>query len=63
MKAHVIKDRCIACGQCEGINDTIFGFGDDGFAEVLVDKIDKDMEEDAQVAREACPTGAIVVEE
>lgn len=62
MKVNVIKDRCIACGQCVGINDKIFDFGEDGLAEAIVDKVEKDMEEDAQIAAEACPTGAIEVE-
>lgn len=63
MKAHVFKDKCIGCGQCEATCDEVFRIGDDGYAETIVDEIPKEVLEDAQLAAESCPTEAITIEE
>ena len=62
MKAKVIEDKCIGCGQCMGIIDTVFQIRDeDGIAHVIVDEIEeKDMEE-VEMAKESCPTEAIEI--
>lgn len=59
MKLKVNKDKCIGCGQCVSICDKVFDFDDDNLAKVVVDSIPKDSEEDANAAKESCPTGAI----
>lgn len=62
-KVKVLKDVCIGCGACQAIASEVFEIGDDGLAEVIVDEIPKDLEENAIDALENCPTNAIVDEE
>lgn len=63
MKAKVYEDKCIGCGQCEAICDEVFQIKDDGFAHVIVDEIKEDLLESAEMAKESCPTEAIVMAE
>jgi ferredoxin len=63
MKAKVYDDRCIGCGQCEATAPDVFQIGDEGVATVLVDEIEKNMIEDAQMAASGCPTDAIEIKE
>lgn len=59
MKLKVNKDVCIGCGACQATCNEIFEIQDDGLADVIVEEISKDLEEDAIDAKEGCPTGAI----
>lgn len=59
MKLKVNKDKCIGCGQCVSICDEVFDFDDDNLAKVIIDAIPEKIEEDANVAKDSCPTGAI----
>ena len=59
MKLIVNKDKCIGCGQCVSICDKVFDFDDDNLAKVVASPIPEELEEDATVAMESCPTGAI----
>ena len=59
MKLIVNKDKCIGCGQCVSICDSVYEFDDDNLAKVAPNTIPKDLEEDASSAMESCPTGAI----
>lgn len=61
MKAKVIEDRCIGCGQCEAVCDEVFKV--DGIAQVIVDEIKEEFKNDAKMAASGCPTDAIIVEE
>lgn len=66
-KAWVKKDTCIACGVCPSLAPQIFGFGDDGLAENIIDPenkeaIPEDLTELAEEAMRSCPVDAIVVE-
>lgn len=58
MKMKVDKNACIGCGACVGTCDKVFGF-DGNYAEVIVDEIPKDLENDAMDALEGCPVEAI----
>lgn len=63
MKARVISDNCIGCGQCEAITDgKVFELQDDGIAHAIVDSIPEELEEDAEMAASSCPTDAIEIE-
>jgi len=63
MKAKVISDKCIGCGNCVALSEsTIFDFNDEGLAEAITDEIPTDKEEIAKEAKEQCPTDAIVLE-
>ena len=59
MKLKVNEDLCIGCGQCVANASEVFEFNDEGFAQVKVDEIPKEYEEDALDAKEGCPTEAI----
>lgn len=59
MKLEVNKDLCIGCGACCATAGEIFEFNDEGFAQVKVDVVPKEYEEDAIDAKEGCPTSAI----
>ena len=59
MELKVNKDRCIGCGQCVSICDEVFDFDDDNLAKVIVSTVPEDVLEDANVAKDSCPTGAI----
>ena len=39
MRARVIEDKCIGCGQCEAVCDTVFQIGDEGIATTITDNI------------------------
>ncbi len=60
MKARVTED-CIACEQCVDICPEVFEMGDE-FAEVIVDEVPAEYEEDVEEAAEICPTEAIVID-
>lgn len=59
MKLKVNEDLCIGCGACCATCDEVFKFNEDGFAQVKVDEVPKEYEEDAIDAKEGCPTNAI----
>ena len=60
MKANVIKDKCIGCGNCVALTEgQIFDFNDDGLAETIIDTVPEDLEELAKDAITQCPTEAI----
>ena len=60
MNLKVNKDKCIGCGQCIGITDEkVFQFDDDNLAKVIETPVSEENKEDATIAMESCPTGAI----
>ena len=63
MKAKVIKDKCVGCGQCAATCDSVFEIKDDGYATVITDKIEENLKEDVEMAASGCPTDAIEIEE
>ncbi|PIW67906.1 ferredoxin, partial [bacterium (Candidatus Moisslbacteria) CG12_big_fil_rev_8_21_14_0_65_36_11] len=54
------KEKCIGCGSCAAVCPEVFKVGDDGKAEVLVEKVEK--LGCAKTAEETCPAEAISVE-
>ena len=63
MKVNVIEDKCIGCGQCEAVCDSVFQIGDEGVATVVANKIDEKLMDDVKMAASGCPTDAIEVNE
>lgn len=61
MKAKILSENCIGCGQCACTCEDVFRINDEGFAEVI-GEINKDNEEDVKLAASGCPTDAIVIE-
>ena len=42
MKAKVIEDKCIGCGQCTYVCDQVFEITDEGVATVIIDEINEE---------------------
>lgn len=65
-KVIVDKDKCISCGACVGLVDSVFEFGDDDLAQVKEDvnfeNMDESLAEEVKDAVESCPTSAIIEE-
>lgn len=59
MKLIVDKDICIGCGACQATAPDVFEIDDEGLAEVIVEEIPEELNEDALDALEGCPVSAI----
>lgn len=59
MKLKVNKEKCISCGMCVSICDSVFDFDDDSKAKVIVDEIPEENINEANTAKEGCPGEAI----
>lgn len=59
MKVYVDQDLCISCGLCIDICPAVFDWNDDGKADVIVDEVPANAEDDAREAMESCPSEAI----
>jgi Ferredoxin len=62
MKAAIDREGCIACGLCAGICPNVFRMADDGFAEVYVDPVPAEAENDVKEACDSCPVAVISFE-
>jgi len=60
MKARV-EDTCTACGLCVDTCPEVFEMGDE-MAEVIVDEVPAEHEDDVQQAADECPVEAIIIE-
>jgi len=56
-----IDDSCTACGLCVETCPEVFQMGND-IAEVIVDEVPPQFEENAQQAADECPVEAIIIE-
>ncbi len=66
LKIVIDTEKCIGCGSCAIIAPEVFEIGDDGKSKIKegMDVIEDDsLKEQVIEAKEACPTGAIIVEE
>lgn len=59
MKMEVDQDLCISCGACVDTCPEVFDWNDDDKAQVTVDEISAEHEDQSQEAMEGCPTSAI----
>ncbi len=57
-----ITDDCISCGVCIDICPEVFDMGTD-FAEVKVNPVPAEYDDDVREAADSCPTSAIIIEE
>lgn len=69
MKTKIIRDNCIACGNCTAICPDIYDYDEDGIAYCHIDnnkmteEIDEQFRSLVLEAHNNCPTEAIVVED
>ncbi len=61
MKIKVDKEACIGCGTCVALAPNTFALDEEGKS--IVTNPQGDKEEDIRKAAEACPVGAIEIEE
>jgi len=59
MKLRVDKDICIGCGACQATAPDVFEINDEGLADVIVEEVPEELNEDAIDAKEGCPVDAI----
>ena len=63
MKVKVDSNKCIGCGNCVALSESlIFDFNDEGLAEAIIEEVPADKEELAKDAKDQCPTDAIIIE-
>ena len=62
MKVTIDEDACTSCGLCEDTCPDVFELGDE-IAEVKVDVVPEELEDDCKQAAEECPTEAIIIDE
>lgn len=53
----------MGAARCTGVAGDLFDLNDEGVAEVLLPEVPLEMQEDARHAMDACPVGAISIEE
>ena len=63
MKPVIDSDLCIGDGVCEDLCPEVFQLGDDGLAHVINDNPTDELYGCIRDAVDACPTGAITIEE
>ena len=63
MKVKVNQDSCIGCGACAAVCENVFELNDEGLSQAKVTEINEKDSQDVRNAADACPTGAIEVEE
>ncbi len=62
MKASIDRDGCISCGLCVSYCPEVFRFGEDGSAEVYVETVPSEFEEEVTEAVDSCPVSVISAE-
>ena len=63
MKVKIIKEKCLGCGMCVGINSDVFEFDDDGLAKANNENINDGNTQTVEDAVNSCPVDAIEKEE
>ena len=56
-----VEDTCTACGLCVDTCPEVFDMGDD-IAQVIVDEVPAEHEDEVQQAADECPVEAIVID-
>ncbi len=62
MKAIVDVDTCTGCGLCVEICPAVFELNDEHIAEVKLDPVSPDNQDDCQEACDGCPVEAIEIQ-
>lgn len=62
MKVIVDKEKCFMSGECYYNHPELFRMYEDGYPEVIENRIDQDLLRHAEEAVEVCPAGALKLE-
>ena len=62
MKVRVDPDLCTGCGPCEEVCPEVFKVNDN-VATVIVKEVAPELQDAVREAADACPTGAIIIDE
>lgn len=60
-KITIDKSKCLGCGVCANILDTVFEIGDDGLVNLLALEINEDQLVAVQEAVDSCPVQIIQI--
>ena len=63
MKVSIDKDLCSGDGICADICPDVFQMTDEDIAEVIVEEVPKELEDDVREAADTCPESCISIEE
>lgn len=61
MMVEVLRDRCIASGNCADLSPEVFGQDDEGFVVLLRDDVDDPLAPSVTEAADTCPVAAIMI--
>ncbi|MDD4334613.1 MAG: ferredoxin [Desulfotomaculaceae bacterium] len=59
MRVKVDQELCISCGACIDVCPEVFDWNEDDKAHNIVDEVPAALEDQANEAKESCPTDAI----
>ena len=62
MKVLVDKEKCFMSGECYYNHPELFRMDEDGYPEVIENRIDQDLLRHAEEAVEVCPAGVLKLE-
>jgi len=61
VRVHIDTERCQGHGHCNLICPQVFGFDEQGFGRVQVDRVPEPLRADVERAERACPERAIEI--
>lgn len=63
MKVKIEEDMCTSCELCVDTCPEVFEMNDDDIAQVKVDVVPEELEDDVRDAADSCPGECIIIEE
>lgn len=62
MNVSIDESGCIGCGLCTQVCPEVFEMGDSGVAEVIMEEVPENLEDNVREAADGCPVEVITVE-
>ena len=62
MRVRIDTNRCQGHGQCNLICPEVFGFDEQGFGRVRIERVPERLDADVERAQRACPERAIEID-
>ena len=63
IKASIDWDKCTGNGVCARVAPEIFSVDDQGNSDVLMEDVPENLRTKAMLAKQGCPTGAVMITE